>query len=219
MRLNIDISPNKTILPFDHSHLLSGTIHKWLGNENKWHGSIALYSYSWLNGGRKGSGGLYFPQGAKCFISAYSKDFIKTILKGILDDPDLFCGMKVLNVTIIEDPVFREETYFSVGSPVLIKKRIKDGIQHVLYDHTDAEHLMTETMITKMKTVGMDSNGVNVRFDTNYLKAHTKLVNYKGIKNKASICPVIINGTPEQLAFAWNVGVGNSTGIGFGSLI
>jgi CRISPR/Cas system endoribonuclease Cas6 (RAMP superfamily) len=29
---------------------------------------------------------------------------------------------------------------------------------------------------------------------------------------------VIIKGTPEQLAFAWNVGLGNSTGIGFGAL-
>ena len=39
-----------------------------------------------------------------------------------------------------------------------------------------------------------------------------------GIKNKASICPVIVKGTSEQIAFAWNVGVGNSTGIGFGAL-
>ncbi|MGN9307593.1 CRISPR-associated endoribonuclease Cas6 [Enterococcus faecium] len=55
-------------------------------------------------------------------------------------------------------------------------------------------------------------------FDRTYYAAKTKLVYYKNIGNKTSICPVIIEGTPEQIAFAWNVGVGNSTGIGFGAL-
>ena len=27
-----------------------------------------------------------------------------------------------------------------------------------------------------------------------------------------------LKGSPEQIAFAWDVGVGNSTGIGFGAL-
>jgi CRISPR/Cas system endoribonuclease Cas6 (RAMP superfamily) len=31
-------------------------------------------------------------------------------------------------------------------------------------------------------------------------------------------CPIIIKGKPETKLFAWNVGLGNSTGIGFGAI-
>ena len=42
--------------------------------------------------------------------------------------------------------------------------------------------------------------------------------NYNGVENKASWCPVIVEGKPETKAFAWNVGLGNSTGIGLGAI-
>jgi CRISPR-associated endoribonuclease Cas6 len=44
------------------------------------------------------------------------------------------------------------------------------------------------------------------------------MIIYKGIANKANWCPVIIKGRPETKLFAWNVGLGNSTGIGFGAI-
>ena len=43
------------------------------------------------------------------------------------------------------------------------------------------------------------------------------LMDVKGIQHKGSICPVIIEGTPEALQFAWLVGVGELTGSGKGS--
>lgn len=51
-----------------------------------------------------------------------------------------------------------------------------------------------------------------------YSGKRIKLMTYKGIKNKASMCPVIIKGTLQSKQFAWNVGIGNSTGIGFGAI-
>ena len=44
------------------------------------------------------------------------------------------------------------------------------------------------------------------------------MVTYNGIKNRASLVPIVIEGTTEQITFAWSVGLGNSTGIGFGAL-
>ena len=65
-------------------------------------------------------------------------------------------------------------------------------------------------------------NSLDIEFDLTYLKKCTKKFNYKKgkhvIENIASWCPVIIQGKPETKVFAWNVGVGNSTGIGFGAL-
>ena len=58
-----------------------------------------------------------------------------------------------------------------------------------------------------------------MRFDENYSNPKIKGTFYKKHKKKGSICPVIIEVSPESIAFAWNVGIGNNTGMGFGALI
>jgi CRISPR-associated endoribonuclease Cas6 len=79
---------------------------------------------------------------------------------------------------------------------------------------------MTKTMQTKLRAAGLEqhADAVSVRFDTSYAGAKTKLVDIHGIKNRTSVCPVIVEGSPEAVAFAWDVGVGHSTGAGFGAL-
>lgn len=70
-----------------------------------------------------------------------------------------------------------------------------------------------------MKVAGLpDDPDFSVEFDMAYSGKRIKLMTYKGIKNKASMCPVIIKGTLQSKQFAWNVGIGNSTGIGFGAI-
>jgi len=59
---------------------------------------------------------------------------------------------------------------------------------------------------------------VKVGFDREFANPKIKLVRIKDIDHKASICPVIVEGTPEAVRFAWNVGIGNGTGSCFGSL-
>lgn len=59
---------------------------------------------------------------------------------------------------------------------------------------------------------------MKVSFDKNYFNPKTKLVRINGIDSRANFCPVIIEGNPEAIRFAWNVGVGHSTGCGFGAI-
>ncbi len=219
MRINLSISPNSSIVPFDHIPYLTGTIHKWIGQNNAVHGSISQHSFSWLKGGRKGNGGLYFPRGSSFFISAHEEQLIKRIMKGAIDQPELFAGMRVQEIKLQYTPFFGGgEAYFSVASPVLIKKKEADRVKHCLFNDPEANDFLTQSMQKKMVLAGINPNGVSVLFDPDYRSAHTKLVNYSGIMNRASICPVLVKGTSEQIAFAWNVGIGNSTGIGFGAL-
>ena len=65
---------------------------------------------------------------------------------------------------------------------------------------------------------GIDDPTLKVYFDESYEKAKTKMVQFQNRKYKTSMCPVIIEGKSESLAFAWNVGVGSNTGMGFGAL-
>lgn len=217
MRINLFTKRNLSIVPYDNVPVLVGTIHKWLG-QNDLHDLVSLYSFSWLKGGKRGNGGLYFPNGAQFFISAHDSALIKKLIGGIQDDPTINFGLKVESISIQETPHFGERESFSLASPVLIKRREGEKVRHFLFFDNEADDLLTETLKTKLKKVGLDTNGVQVAFQRDYPFPKTKLVNYNGIGNKASICPITVNGTPEQIGFAWNVGIGNSTGIGFGAL-
>jgi CRISPR-associated endoribonuclease Cas6 len=217
MRIHLTLSKNQSIVPFNHTPALVGTLHKWLG-ENEWHNEVSLYSFSWLKGASTGNNGLYFQRGGEWFISSYSTEFIKKLIEGIQNDPTINYGISVKSITIQENPVFDKTRAFTVASPILIKRREGDKTRHYLFSDDEAGNLLTETLTTKLKKAGMNPDGVQISFDKSYPSPKTKLVNYNGIGNKASVCPVIVKGTPEQIAFAWNVGVGNSTGIGFGAL-
>lgn len=218
MRVYLRLSPNKTSVDFNYQSKLVGTLHKWIGI-NELHGKQSLFSMSWLSGGKAfGNKGLEFPNGAQWFISAYDEDLIKQVISGVVVDPEVAFGMKATDITIRETPQFNEETRFFLGSPVLVKRNLNEKQRHFTYLEPDADTLLTETIQHKLAIAGLSPDGISVRFDRLDSRAKTKLVTYRGVQNKANYCPVIINGTPQQIGFAWNVGIGNSTGIGFGSL-
>lgn len=218
MRVHLKIKSNKGAIPYDHQHLLVGSVHKWLGwNED--HGRISLYSFSRLNGGKAVSNGLTFEQGSSFFFSSYDPALIKGLIKGINTDPEMFHGLFVHELIIQEDPDLTSRISFQVGSPVFIKRREGANIDHILFNDPRASKCLVETLKSKMKVAGLIDDSLNITFMTDYQKASSKKVNYKGIENRANWCPVTINGKPETKLFAWNVGLGNSTGIGFGAII
>lgn len=218
MRLYIKLSKNSEIIPFNYQHLLTGVVHKWLGKENEEHGSKSLYSFSWLQNTGLADKGIRLKPDSYFFISAYDEDLIKRIIKGILEYPDTFCGSRVIDVQIKNVPNFSNEECFFLNSPVLIRQRKGEKIKHVTYKDEEFERLLTDNLKMKLRSIGLPANDVSVELDKSFSFPQTKLVNYKGIKNKTTLAPVIIKGSPEQIAFAWHVGLGNSTGIGFGAL-
>ncbi len=221
MRLHIYLSQNKETVPFTYQERQVSKLHYWLG-QNEVHDKLSLYSFSWLKKGKQeGKKGLNFINGSQYFISCFDSQIIKKIIQSIQTDNDFGWGMKIISMSLEKEPVFNNEHSFSLGSPVFIK-RPRSGekdAKFYFYNDSEANIFLTQTLSNKLKQAGLPSDSIEVKFDKSYANPHIKGSTYKGIKNKGSMCPVIIKGTPEQLAFAWNVGIGNSTGIGFGSLI
>ena len=217
MRVHLKLKSDLQTIPFNYQPQLAGAFHKWIG-QNNLHDATSLYSFSWLQGGEKNRDGLVFKQGASLHFSAYDDQIIKKLIEGIQQDPTINFGLTVSEVIIQQTPEFGSKEVFFLASPVLIKRTEREREIHFTYDQLDSDMLLTETLKTKLRKAGLDDDNTTVAFDRTYPKAKTKLVYYKNIGNKANICPIIIEGTPEQIAFAWNVGVGNSTGIGFGAL-
>lgn len=217
MRIHLSIGAPEKPLPFDHQHLLVGTIHKWLG-WNEEHGKVSLYSFSRLEGGKVTKAGLLFEKGISFFFSSHYPEQIQKLISGIQTDRTMFNGLEVSEILMQEDPDLTGRELFFPGSPVFIKRKNGEKIDHILYDDPRAGSYLKETMITKMEHAGLKDDTLEISFDAAYRKAGSKMVNYNGIKNKANWCYVIINGKPETKLFAWNVGLGNSTGIGFGAI-
>ena len=218
MRVTFNLSPNYLrLVPFNYQQKLVGRLHAWLG-PNAEHDSISMYSVSWLGHGNVRSGALDFPQGTHFHVSAAKDDLLADLIEGLQQDTEVNWGMRVKSIMPQRTPDFGERAYFQMQSPVLIKRRIEDGTQQFYY-HTDeaAGAMMTETLRSKMAHFGVEGN-INLRFDTDYQKAKIKMATYRGVKNKGSLCPVIAEGDPHCIQFAWNVGIGNSTGIGFGAI-
>ena len=217
MRIHLRIKTTSKIIPFDHQPLLTGVIHKWLGWNNE-HGEVSLYSFSRLEGGKSTPNGLQLANETHFFISSYDPKLIKKWISGIQSDPTMFYGLTVSEVIIQQDPDLSERSLFQVASPIFLKRRVGDKIEHIVFDDDRADNCLKETLLTKMAKAGVVDETLEIRFEKSYPQAGTKKVTYNGVDNRASWCPVMIKGKPETKLFAWNVGLGNSTGIGFGAI-
>ena len=229
MRLHFTLSPNTEPVSFAYQHRLTGVFHKWL-SDNDLHDKISLYSLSWLDGSRRVRNHLEFTNGAKWFVSFFEDEYAEKLVNGALRESEMFCGMRVTEIRQQTAPDFGARYKFKVASPVFVKGKTPANGKpphHYLFNEPEADRLLTATLVHKMDAANKESNEtrftdadkqIKVGFDREYTGAKIKLVRIKNIDHKTSVCPVIIEGTPEALRFAWNVGVGSGTGSCFGSL-
>lgn len=223
MRIHLLIeSPDDLVLPFVHQHLLVGTLHKWIG-QNELHGTQSLFSFSQLQKGRVSDdkSGICFPYDTSFFISAADGTILHRIVKGIQADQEMFHGLRVKELLIEEsEPRYiAKQECFHPASPILIKDFLDKGHKFITYQDDRAGEILTEMMHRKMALAQLEDPTLDIQFDlTDPSKASTRLIDYRGIKNRASLCPVIIKGSEQSKIFIRNVGLGHSTGIGFGAI-
>lgn len=222
MRLHLYLTAGQ-LVPFDYLPTLKSAFHRWAGHDEALHDGLSLYSYAWLRGGRAGRGGIRFAEGASWFISAPDETLIHALVAGVVRAPDLDLGLRVADVRMQRAPGFAAgEQPFRVASPVFVKHETERGkpADHLLPGSALADELLTATLRHKLRQAGLDDAGAAVRFDPAFIAtAKTKLFKYQRVQCRASVCPVLVSGSSAQIGFAWEVGVGHSTGIGCGALV
>lgn len=218
MRIYLHLTPNKEPVPFNYQQRLVGAFHQWLG-ENELHDDISLYSLSWLSHGHQRGRWLDFPNGSTFQVSAPDDVLLSKMVQGVFSGHQINWGMEVAEVSIQRTPDFGERWRFIAQSPILIKRKPEERTHHRYYFPADPEanSLLTDTLQRKLGRFGLPTD-VSVSFDPDYRNPKTKMIRYRDIDIKATFCPVIVQGNPRAVQFAWEVGVGNSTGIGFGAL-
>lgn len=221
MRLTLHLTPNTEPVPFNYLGPLTGALHKWLGASNPWHSTTSLYGHSFLEGARPRQKHLSFPGGARWTIGAYDDRMRDALLDGILRNGKVAFGMFVGEVQEVATPRFGVLARFGINGAVVARTPRPDGgQQHLTYQDPEAGAALTRVLRHKLEAAGFfgDHLHAEVAFDTSYARARTRLLRLHDIAYKGSECPVIVRGTPEAVAFAWTVGVGDLTGCGFGAL-
>ena len=197
---------------------VNGLINKWLGEGNNYHGAFSRYCVSSMQGGKMDSNGvLRFEDGGYINVSSDDSEFIGQLMQGILTIPEVsVSSMKFDSMDVYDFKVNNGYDIIRTISPILLSN--KDGVITVKDDS------FIETLLDKSKKklikAGLDEKKVNtLTFELFHPEnAKTKMVEIKSQKNIGSMVMLIVRGDKEVRRTLYELGLGKSTGFGFGAI-
>ena len=217
--LNLWLKPG-VVLPFDYQDALRSTLHRWLGRNNELHDTPhSLYSFGPIQGVKAAHGGLVETNaGVHWQLAFYNQATAWKVLEAAYKDrTEIMPGLRVYTLGTHADPA-QIPTRLQVLSPVLVQDwENKRGTtrDHLLPDNPRHTEALTTSLRHKLAAAGLSDSGCTVRMLPSF---KTKLIRIKNLSYRCAVAPVEITGTDEQRHFARTVGIGHSTGCGFGFL-
>lgn len=215
MRLKIHFSKNTQPIPFNYKELVVGTIYKWLGDKSDlFHGrKYQKLTISDLYGSKIKNNNLDFINGGYFLISSSDVDLLYNLMIGIQNNPSMFNGLNVTEISKEKTPNFEKQIQFKTKSMIFIKD---DNNQFVFPDNEKYSEIVKNKINAKLKFNNFqEDDTIEIIFKNNY---KIKNYNYKGIHNKGVVGEFIILAKPETKKFLYENGLGNSCGIGFGCI-
>jgi len=245
MRIKVNFSKNTSDVPNNNSVVLE-YLHRCLGRDNKYHDKASSYNISHLYGGeinQHNLSTLNFPNGGYFIVSSMDKEFMSKLLMGLLDSPQISYGMKFLNIEHINETFMDGWNHFATLSPFIIKGNYgKNNYSFMTldgeYKRTDGkwsieekedynfQNVVKEYLINKLKKIDSNLNltDFNVKIDEfdkdgkKHNKHKVKKVYVKNVLNFANQCQVSIYCKKSIAELLYNIGIGQSTGAGFGAI-
>lgn len=179
---------------YDHDYYvkLLGFVHKIIG-ENNIHDGISLYSYSNVHND-------------SFTFAALDENLYLRILDNFYKNMKMWDGCTLKSIDVLQ--IFNEKQIFKCASPFFIKDKNNN---HLIFKQAN---LRAEAILLKKANFA----GINLnKFEIDFIFFRkTKLIKIHDVNNKCFISSVKIKGDQKTIDFATKVGIGNSTGCGFG---
>ena len=213
MIINIILTQPTSKVPVNNQHYINGYFHKLLGENNKWHDSFTDYAVSSLQGGHLVDGYLVFNDNPFITISSENQEFINSVINGALSSDAEVFGMKFKTLDFKDYNVNQYYDKVYTISPILIKK---DGKKISVRDEEFLDTL-TNNCKAKLKHKGIvdDTFKLEIR---NLEKAKVKKIMVGDVFNICSMVSLVVYGKKKTRSTLYNMGLGNSTGCGFGTV-
>lgn len=222
MRVKINFSKNTEPVIINNQHLLNGFIHKCLGKNNDYHDTWSGYCISSLLGGKlnEDKKTLSFDNGGYILVTSRDESFIGKFFMGAMQNPDLFCGMKLTDIEYIDEKFNKEVNHFVTLSPFIIKEKCNiHGERYITMEDENFVDKVKEHTIRKLKRI--DSSLNLDSFDITIPDRHwhrTKRIMVGKSFCFANHCQISIKCNERIGKLLYHVGIGKSTGSGFGTI-
>ena len=245
MRIKVNFSKNTSGVPNNNKVVLE-YLHRCLGRDNKYHDKASSYNVSHLYGGeisQQELNTLNFPNGGYFVVSSMDNEFMSKVLMGLLGNPDISYGIKFTNIEHINEQFITGWNHFAVLSPFIIKGNYGKNDYSFMtlngeYKRSDGkwsveenekynfQNVVKEYLINKLKKIddSLDLTSFNVKIDEfdrdgkKHNKHKVKKVYVKNVLNYANQCQVSIHCNKRVAELLYNIGIGQSTGAGFGAM-
>jgi len=222
MRIKIEFTENKTLVPIKNQSYINYYIHKCLGVNNKYHDSKNDYSISSLYGGNLTEDKLHlsFKNGGIIVVTSKNEEFLNDLISGVMSNQDLNWGMKFNKINFIFEKFINGWNHFATLSPFIIRKHInKKKYTYSTLNDSDFVYIVKNHIIKKLSKI---YNGINLKdFDVkiiNHPSHKVKKIMVKNVKNEANQCHISIFCSSDVAEKIYNLGIGQSTGSGFGTI-
>jgi len=221
MRIKILLSGTNNQLPINNQDIVNSFIHRALGKDNKYHNQKNDYSISSLQGGKwiPGTNNISFVNGGYITISSLNKEFLDDILLGLYKTP-FYQDIKVSGLEFIEEQFYSGWNHFATLSPFIIKEQ-QDNRKYSFLTLNDVnfESKVKDYLLLKLSKINpkLDFSEFDVKIENNP-NHKVKKVLVKNVINRANQCQVSIKCKREVAELIYNIGLGQSTGSGFGTI-
>lgn len=221
MILKIYFEENGMVIPFQHQDVLNGVFYKTLLKGNKeFHDNFSDYAVSSIQNCHRVDNGLMPYAGEKPYIQVATKnehlivELLTSLAVQIDSKAKLFFGRAITNYDIADFAVSPYEyDIIHTISPVLI---IENG-QRYTFQNTDKwEEMMNEHCRQKLEHAGITDKTFRIVCDKSKVK--TKSILVSTAYNKCTNFVGKVYGKPKTRETLYNLGIGGSTGSGFGSV-
>ena len=217
MRIKVKLSSTNEELPINNQHLVNSFIHRALGKDNKYHNTKSDYSISSLQGGKwiKGTDKISIKDRGYITITSLNKDFLDNILIGLYTN-NFHKDIKVCGVEFIEEFFYNGWNHFATLSPFIIKEH---SDKFLTMEDDDFQQKVKEHLVNKLTKINpkLDLSDFDVKIKDN-TSHKVKKVMVKNVVNRANQCQVSIQCNRKVAELIYNLGIGQSTGSGFGTI-
>lgn len=220
MVITIFFEKTDKVLPFNNQHALNGVIHTILGKDNKYHDSFSHYSVSSIQGGKMSQDkkGIIFKDEPYIIVSSLETSFINNFLIGLTKQISLnscdFYGLKLKRFETTDLVPHTEYDVIITNSPILIKN--KDGFK-LTCKNDGWLQAVKDNCIKKLFHSGIVDETFDIKVQNpENLKQKTIMVG--AIFNPCTSAILTVYGKKNTRKTLYSLGIGNSTGSGFGSV-
>jgi CRISPR-associated endoribonuclease Cas6 len=222
MRIKIKFSKNTGDVPVHNQAILNSYIHKCLGVNNEYHDTKSNYNISQLYGGKlnPSTNLLTFDNGGYIVVSSMDGEFINKVLIGVINNPILTAGMTFAGVDHISEKFHDGWNYFATLSPFIIKEyKDKNTYSFITLNNDNFQEQVKQYLINKLSKINnkLDLSDFDVIIP-NSDKHKVKRILVKNVINSANLCHINIHCNKKVAELLYNIGIGQSTGSGFGTI-